>query len=227
MQTGDRNAEKHVYENREQALMLGRHNSSDPYYSSPRRASFDDGVFMPARMDSGSNFKPVTPLRKMPNGEDDSLYQNVPPGTRSVHPSRASPTKKSHLSPVSVPVPEGYYAVTPPTLVRHHHSSNASPSSSPDESTLEQLMSHRVSETDNIYANTPNPDLAFTDNMILKSSTRRSKALSAPSDAPEMGSVYQNLDFMRGSGADKRYLIYSYFYIHTNFPGNMFLELTC
>lgn len=205
LQSGDRNSEKPLYENREQAIMSGRHNSSDLSvpYNSPRRASFDDGVF-----NSGSNVK-VTSLRMIPNAEEDTLYQNI----RKVPPSRASPTKKSHLSSVSVPVPEGYYAVTPPTLVRQHHSSNASPSSSPEESLIFQdQMSYLISQSNQtpddqkIYVNAnQEPSMAIVgDNLIVNKPSRRSKALSPPSETPGIGGTYQNLEFMRGSGADPK-----------------------
>lgn len=211
LQSGDRNSERHLYENREQAMISGRHNSSDLSvpYNSPRRASFDDGVFMPARLESGNK---VTPLQKIPNAEDDMMYQNIQPG-RNVQPSRASPTKKSHLSPISVPVPEGYYTVTPPPLVRQHHPSNVSPSSSPEESIFQDQMAYLLSKNNSettpdtsIYANA-SQELSMAinvgDNVIVNKPSRRSKALSPPSETPEIGGMYQNLEFMRGSGTEQ------------------------
>lgn len=212
LQTGDKNADKHLYENREQALVHGRHYSSDLTvpHNSARRASFDDGVFMPHKTDT-SDTRQATPLR-----EDDTLYQNVT--TKTFQSNRTSPTKKTHLSAISVPVPEGYYALTPPPLVRQHHSSNASPSSSPEDGSFHDQIAYLVAETNkesesdkNIYANA-NQELSMAiigDSLIVnKLSQQRFKALSPSSETPDAGGVYQNLEFMRGPGVDqssKRY----------------------
>ena len=200
MQPADKN--RHVYENREQV------HESLGLYNSPRRASFDDGAFDSSRMESINEAR----QGKQSNGDDDKLYQNVQPGSNS-HQSRASPTKKTHLSPFSVPVPEGYYTVTPPPLVRRHHSSNASPSSSPEESGLREDMSLMDAHLNQISWTDHDQELSMDivgDNLIVnKSSRQRSKALSPPREAGETSSVYQNVEFMNTPGGDhvsKRYI---------------------
>ena len=176
LQSTDRN--RHIYENRDQVQ------ESLELYNSPRRASFDEGAFDSSRMEN-------TKQAKLSNGEDDKVYQNV-------QQSRASPTKKTHLSPLSVPVPEGYYTVTPPPLVRRHHSGNASPSSSPEESSLREDMSlmdthlNRISWTD--HDQELSMDIVGDNLIVNKSSRQRSKALSPPCEANESGGLYQNVE---------------------------------
>lgn len=191
LQAANRSSDKHLYENREQfKTMHGRHNSSDltvPGYSSGvRRASFDDGILEPLNKESGRDVRQGTP------SQDDRLYQNIHPSTPQ---SRASPTKKSHFSPVSVPVPEGYYNLTPPPLVRRHtNSNNVSPSSSPEESSLSLFSPptyHEVSHADEL-------SMAIVgDNLIVnKSAHPLATTLSPPLDGTEIGGMYQNVEFM-------------------------------
>lgn len=187
--------------------MDSRHNSSDHYptysnYSNmesaatygntERRASFDDGILEPKKAETGREVRQSTPSRKLSNQEDDKLYQNIHPST----PQRSSPTKKSqgHFSQVSVPVPEGYYNLTPPPLVRrHNNSNNVSPSSSPEESSLSLFNPHTVE--------TPHgQELSIVgDSLIMnKSSHPLSKTLSPPSEGTDIiGGTYQNVEFMR------------------------------
>lgn len=166
---------------------------------------------------NGREARQVTSSRKTSNYEDDRLYQNIHPNT----PHRGSPTKKSHLSPVSVPVPEGYYSLTPPTLVRRHtNSNNVSPSSSPEESTL-SLFSPPMSETalhDHSHSDRNGQELSMAivgDNLVVnKSAHPLSKTLSPPSDGAEIGGVYQNVEFMRTDNqGPRRYIVRSYLYM--------------
>lgn len=199
--SGSSNKQLPVYENREQIQMVhGRHSSDLTVpYGSPRRASFDDGVFSPSRNEGG---RQVTPLQ---NVEEDKFYQNIQP----VHQSRASPTKKSHLSPISVPVPEGYYAVTPPPLVKQHHLSTTSPSSSSPEENIFDAHISDVTNGHNVYGNLTNQEVSMAivgDNLVVKktsASRQHSKALSPTSEMPETGGVYQNVEFMKGSSSDQ------------------------
>ena len=152
------------------------------YGNTMRRASFDDGVVDPQKVE-GSSRQLVTGS-KISNQEDDKLYQNIHPST----PQRSSPTKKSHFSPVSVPVPEGYYNLTPPPLVRRH---NSSPSSSPEEGSLHlaAAMSH-------------GQELSIVGDSLIMNRSAHSKT---PSNG-DIGGTYQNVEFMRtdNQGMTKR-----------------------
>lgn len=182
MQPVDRN--RHIYENREKI-----HESLDTY-NGPRRASFDDSALDSPKMESTRQSKPSS-------GEDDKLYQNIHPSS-GAQPSRASPTKKTHLTAVSVPVPEGYYAVTPPPLVRKHHSGNASPSSSPEQTSIMDVHSNRVPLPDR------EQDIAMDivgDSLIISKSSRQ--RFTPPCETSENGGMYQNVEFMNGPGEDQ------------------------
>ena len=184
MQPADRS--RHIYENRNQV-----HESLD-LYNAPRRASFDDGALMESANDCRQS--------KVFTGEDDKLYQNIQPSQQS----RASPTKKTHLSPLNVPVPDGYYTVTPPPLVRRHHSSNASPSSSPEQSSLREemsLMDTHLNRALTDHEQEISMDIVG-DNLIVSRSVRQRPVPSCESN--EIGSTYQNVEFMNGPGDDKR-----------------------
>ena len=206
LQTADKN--RHIYENRDQV--------SEPH-NSPRRASFDDVAFDSSRMESHSSAKRLeshsdarrveghgdTRQLKLPSGEDDKLYQNVTASSNS-HPSRASPTKKTHLSALSVPVPEGYYTVTPPPLVRRHHSGNVSPSTSPEEDGEMSLVKlKQTSGTD--HDQEISMDIVGDNLIVNKSSRHRSKALSPPCEDGEAGGIYQNVELTNGSGGDSAF----------------------
>lgn len=180
--------------------MHGRHNTSDlagTNYGEMRRASFDDGILEPQKGRDGSQ---VTLSRNL---EDDRLYQNIHPNTPH---NRSSPTKKSHFSPVSVPVPDGYYNLTPPPLVRRHN--NASPSTSPEETTL-SLFSPPMSEPADDHSQELQSMAIVGDNLVVNKSTHPlSKTLSPPSDGAEIGGVYQNVAFMRADNqGSKRYIL--------------------
>lgn len=178
--------------------MQSRHNSSDLTvpYPMDRRASFDDGFLELQKAETG---RQSTPSHKLPSQEDDKLYQNIHPST----PQRFSPTKKSHFSPVSVPVPDGYYNLTPPTLVRcHNNSNNVSPSSSPEENSL-SLFNPHIAETSH------GQELSIVgDSLIMnKSAHPLSKTLSPPSEGTDTGGTYQNVEFMRADNhGAKRYI---------------------
>lgn len=207
LQAADRSSDKHLYENREQFHTVnGRHNTSDLSvpHNDVRRASFDEGILDPLKTNSSKDTRQATPSHKTSTTEDDRFYQNC---TSSPY-SRTSPTKKTHLSPISVPVPEGYYNLTPPTLVRHR-------SSSPEDSNLPEHMSlfnppstHR-SETNSDRSSQELSMSIVGDSLVVNKTARsHSKALSPPTDAAEVGGKYQNVEFMRAeSHGSKRYVV--------------------
>ena len=205
----NRGSDPHLYENREQFQSF-QGQQYLPDLSLPddgaRRASFDNGIVNSGRMDSLSDEREE---RKISASEDENrLYQNVSQG-RNPYQEAASPTKKSHFSPVSVPVPEGYYNLTPPTLVKHRNSSNGSPSSSPDETTVHESMTFWGAQ------NSSNPEIAPYDQYSRETSaavvgdspmgnrTSHDQRIMV-SSASEIGSVYQNVEFMRGSSSSDR-----------------------
>lgn len=211
LQAADRGSGKPLYENREQfqTMQATRPNSSDHYHPSNsavpqptygntmRRASFDDGILDPQKVEGGG--RQQTPGGKMSNQEDDKVYQNIHPNT----PQRSSPTKKSHLSPVSVPVPEGYYNLTPPPLVRrHNNSNNVSPSSSPEEGSL-----HLAAATAADMSH--GQELSIVGDSLIMNKSAHSKM----SSNGDIGGTYQNVEFMRADnqlGTVKRYVSCSY-----------------
>ena len=178
MQTAG-SADKPLYENREQFQPSGRHSSDLTLpYSGTRRASFDDGIYD----QSANDVRQPTPA----NVEDDRLYQNIH-SAKSTQQRGTSPTKKAHLSPISVPVPEGYYNLTPPHLVRRHNSNTASPSSSPEDET--SYLSSQKDASEVVHSNV---------GIIGDNNKSSHKASSPPSEMIEIGGVYQNIEFMRG-----------------------------
>ena len=203
MQTTDRHSDRPVYENHEQFQTLQvRHHSSDLCvpYNEARRASLDDGVLHPQKLESGHG---ASPNHKPSNLDDDRLYQNIHSSKDSPH--RSSPTKKTYLSQVNVPVPEGYYNLTPPNLVRRQ---NSSPSSSPEESSLHEQISllsppSRPAMPQNHTNAEHGQDLSkAVVGDVNRSKNSRSKTLSPPSEISEVGGTYQNVELMQPAPAE-------------------------
>lgn len=221
LQATGKSVDKHLYENREQIQAAQGHFSTSELtvpLNSTRRASFDDGIFSPPADIPGHGMS----SRKSLTGEEQSrLYQNVSRPGRSSN-QEGSPIKKSHFSTINVPVPDGYYNVTPPPLVKRGSIGNGSPSSSPeDKVSYHELRSSVKSPVMDLgpqhsasyerYSPEVTMDVVG-DNLVVNKSSQRGKAFSPTFDIQGDG-TYQNVEFMRGSNGDgpaKRYHDYSY-----------------
>ncbi len=208
LQTSDRNGNSHLYENHDPVTKQASHNLSVPH-SGIRRASVDNGVL---RSDIPGGRQGM-PIRKILSGEDSDLqYQNVQQG-KSSQQDRASPTKKLHLTAINVPVPDGYYNLTPPSLVRRHHSSNTSPPSSPEENVIREqalmrsIMRSPESYDHSTYENFSSDGSGFTG--VTRKTSVQHQLPKQIAEESEHDGVYQNLDFMKGS--DSRRLVLNEF----------------
>ena len=214
MQTTDKGYEKHHYENREQFQTQRLLNISELTVPQDqnRRASFDDSAF--------GTYNPPTGQGTPSAGDELSrAYQNVNHGRSSIPESSTQP--HMHFSTVNVPVPNGYYNVAPPTLVKRIGSRTGSPLSSPEDkaSVMQELGSVTRSPTMDVASQQLasaferySPEISMdvvVDNLVASKSSQRSKAFSPAFDAQGDETLYQNVEFMRGSNGDgpnKRYV---------------------
>ena len=131
-----REAPSHVYENRLRHIDRDhfRYNSADLLMQPPsgrRHSANEDRICNPLTHPIAREFLRNGSSRSIEDLRDRD-YQNV--HRTSAH-GRQSPLKRSHMSSVvSENVPEGYYNVSPPRVVRYRNSSTSPPSaSSPEE----------------------------------------------------------------------------------------------
>lgn len=201
IQSANSGFDQHVYENKEFAQRVPPSPDQSLLYSNIRRTSFEDGVFTAPKLESVAGGRQASPTKRVSNGED-GLYQNFYSG------SRTSPTKKAMIS---VPVPEGYYNLTPPPLIRHHQSLGES---------SEAEVSQRLSKGSLRSEKTSNSSLEQHD---FCASVIGEKRLQPPAEPLEaVGGTYQNVELLKGS-ADQRY----HCYINTSLKSSFLLWLHC
>lgn len=220
----DHDSPQHVYQNREAFAQHSRMNSLDvaalAHNQGRRHSAVDGEIFNP-------HAKPDHPLMrgspKASHSNEDltnRLYQNVPKISSATsspsHHGRLSPTKKVHTAVVvPVPIPEGYYNVTPPQVtLQKYRPSNSTPPSSPDDEGYLQVDDQGIQQNwmENKFGEdyvdfTPDVGVKLIgENLVVQAKQSTSsprhdlKVPSPPTSAGgPVGGVYQNLAFMRGN----------------------------
>ena len=214
-----------LYENREAVTSNFKHNPPSPTksaFSTGRRHSAVDGqifnplshtVSIPELSTAHQQGSPRVSrsIEDLSNG----LYQNVHRPSRQ---GRRSPHKRVHNPKVmSDPIPEDYYKVSPPPVLKKMTRNSSSPPTSPEsENYLDSpreisppISEGNRSESEEAYVKlTPAPSpLAFhiegehlVINRVSAGSPKHSRIQwSPPPVAQQSDSVYQNLEFMRGN----------------------------
>ena len=223
-------AAQHVYQNREAFAQHTRFNSVDAaaltHNQGRRHSAVDGDIFNPHTKSSSHSDQPfVKGSPKASHSNEDltnRLYQNVQKMTPSSansspsHHGRLSPTKKVHTALVPVPIPEGYYNVTPPQVtLQKYRPSNSTPPSSPDDEGYQHVddqdMPQNWSENQEYVEFTPDVDVSLVgESLVVQSKIGGGATLYPRHDLKvpmpntslpmgQLGGVYQNLAFMRGN----------------------------
>lgn len=214
-----------LYENREAVTSNFLQNPPSPTkssFSTGRRHSAVDGqifnplshtVSIPELSTAHTQGSPRVSrsIEDLSNG----LYQNVHRPSRQ---GRRSPHKRVHNPKVmSDPIPEDYYKVSPPPVLKkiNRHSSSSPPTSPESENYLDSPrespppISEVNSEREEAYVRLTPAPLAFhghiegehlvIDRLPSGSPKHSRKQRSAPPVEQQLDNVYQNLKFMRGN----------------------------
>lgn len=218
LQSGAERDPARIYENRT-AFQTTHHHSADVpalFHQGRRHSAAESDIANPLSHVLHSHAKASSSTNTSKSTEDisDGLYQNM---QKSSQHGRRSPTKRTHFTAAASgeDIPDGYYTVAPPQIVKNSLSSNPSlPSSPEEESFVHKRASSAMSRhtppiceeeegafgDEYIYSTREVAMKVVGENLVVQkgSSKPQRKKHSSPPVLQE-GSVYQNLEFMKGS----------------------------